>query len=227
MVKGSRKKVSAEEQKSRGNTGYFAGEPLELLQSYLPDYIQSFGNREAFWSNFRGEWNRKYPSKLTPTEMKELDRIIIKHRLQRNTGTRKKPTQTVDVDVEETEDAVEEVVEPQVEASISNQATLSPNYPPVPYPPVHTCVEPNYPPTPYPPIPVSRLAEDATSKSSKEKGKAKEVSSDEPDPEMSEGSGKGKGKAGGRTDLENTLLARAAAQKVSVIDSFCKSRFNF
>jgi hypothetical protein len=224
MVKRSQRKVSAEEPKSRGNTGYFAGEPLELLQSYLPDYIQSFSNREVFWSNFRGEWNNKYPSKMTPTELKELDHIIIKHKLQRNTGTRKKPTQTDDMD--KTEEVIEDVVEPQVEASTSNQAALSLNYPPVPYPPVHTCVEPNYPPIPYPPIPVSRLTEDATSTSSKEKGKAKEVSSDEPDPEMSEGRGKGKGKAGVRTDLENIFLARAATQKVSVINNFCKSRPN-
>jgi hypothetical protein len=218
--------------KPRGNQGYFAGKPLQMLQSYLPEYITSLGNREPFWSKFRGEWQRKYPGNLTPEETDEVAEIIIKYRLQRNTGTRKGTKELVEGLSENNEEGEEPRNKPDGSSTVStiltpttSTALLKPNYPPVPYPPIDNATPSNlpfnYPPVPYPPIDVSDLTllpTAATSKGSKGKGRADEIEEDQEEPEVSK-----EGKSGGRSDRENWLLARAAGQKVCTISRFCKS----
>ncbi|THU93007.1 hypothetical protein K435DRAFT_800040 [Dendrothele bispora CBS 962.96] len=53
---------------ARGRKSLFQGEPLELLMSYLPRYLDTRGNRKSFWADFWSEWTQNYPPTcLDPT----------------------------------------------------------------------------------------------------------------------------------------------------------------
>ncbi|THU85281.1 hypothetical protein K435DRAFT_806024 [Dendrothele bispora CBS 962.96] len=58
---------------------YFQGELLELLESYFPKYLATYGNRKLFWDELKGEWIKKFPNKLTPEERERV--IQLKKRL--------------------------------------------------------------------------------------------------------------------------------------------------
>ncbi|KAK7441374.1 hypothetical protein VKT23_016621 [Stygiomarasmius scandens] len=121
--------VPPQQQKKRGNPGYFAGEPLRLLERYLPEYTSTFSNRDQFWAKFRAEWLLEYPSLQTNEEKAAAAHVIAKYNLD-HAGRKKKGGKK--------EGAVEKegVVEKDVPINPPAATVAAPNYPPVPYPPV-------------------------------------------------------------------------------------------
>jgi hypothetical protein len=220
MPRTQRKKIPIEQQKVRGNRGYFAGEPLEFLQSYIPEYIATLGNRENFWSKFQAEWEAKYPSKLTSSESREVQKIIAKYNLERNTGTREgKDAEAVtnddgdepandDGDGDGDED--EPVPGPSTDINPTDAADKSSSQP------LLTSYLPNYPPIPYPPVDASDSLDAsldasphvAEAKADKGKSKAKEST---PNLEVAAKGKKGKKNIAKRSSRENELLARAVS----------------
>ncbi|THU77558.1 hypothetical protein K435DRAFT_877687, partial [Dendrothele bispora CBS 962.96] len=71
MPRKARRHIPKDEQKKRGPPSYFAGAPLQLLQSNLQAYIDTHGNREAFWARFNSAWHTKYPPTMTEKEKKQ------------------------------------------------------------------------------------------------------------------------------------------------------------
>jgi hypothetical protein len=91
MVKRSakRRKTSDKPSAKRGNPGYFAGAPLALLESFLPEYISQRNDREQFWVKFKGKWLTEYPPNLTDKEKVKVVRLIEKYNLD-GRGRKKK-----------------------------------------------------------------------------------------------------------------------------------------
>ncbi|KAK7434804.1 hypothetical protein VKT23_019991 [Stygiomarasmius scandens] len=53
---------------TRGRKSTFQGEALEILESYLPRYMESHGQRGGFWGDFWAEWYSKFPSPSQTTQ---------------------------------------------------------------------------------------------------------------------------------------------------------------
>ncbi|KAK7461138.1 hypothetical protein VKT23_009065 [Stygiomarasmius scandens] len=120
--------IPTEQQKKRGNPGYFAGEPLRLLECYLSKYTSSFGNRDPFWTKFRAEWTLQYPPLQTDEEKGATAHVIEKYNLDR-AGRKKKG------DVRKKGGAVEKDI-PITPVDLAIPTVAAPNYPLVPYLPV-------------------------------------------------------------------------------------------
>ncbi|THU89744.1 hypothetical protein K435DRAFT_865013 [Dendrothele bispora CBS 962.96] len=76
----TRRSKEAKKARKVVSRAYFQGEPLELLESYFPKYLATYGNRESFWDELKGEWIKKFPNKLTPEERERV--IELKKRLR-------------------------------------------------------------------------------------------------------------------------------------------------
>ncbi|KAK7032063.1 SERTA domain-containing protein 3 [Paramarasmius palmivorus] len=79
MARRKKNNNTEKEPQKRGNPGIFQGEPLTVLERWVPEYVSSRGNRAPFWARFFGDWRTQFPP-LTAAEQQLL--AVLRKRLK-------------------------------------------------------------------------------------------------------------------------------------------------